>query len=100
MNDRKLLMGHLFSLFCAIAWGTSYLVSKTLVDKISPVQLMMLRFVIAWLAIWIIYPKWHFHWREEGQFVVLSLVGSFRTIACFIPGSLKVSLWLAKRSQR
>ena len=76
MNDRKLLMGHLFSLFCAIAWGTSYLVSKTLVEKISPVQLMMLRFVIAWLAIWIIYPKWHFHWREEGQFVVLSLVGN------------------------
>ena len=69
-------MGHLFSLFCSIAWGTSFLVSKTLMDKISPVQLMMLRFVIAWLAIWIIYPKWHFHWREEGQFVALSLVGN------------------------
>ena len=70
------LKGHLLSILCVIAWGTSFLVSKGLMEKITPVQLMMLRFVIAWLAIWAIYPKWYFNWREEGQFIVLSLVGN------------------------
>ena len=76
MNDKKQLMGHLLSLICAIAWGTSFLVSKDLMEKLTPVQLMLMRFVIAWLAVWVIYPKWYFNWREEGRFIVLSLVGN------------------------
>ena len=76
MNDAKRLKGHLFSVLCVIAWGTSFLVSKNLMEKLTPVQLMLLRFVIAWLAIWVIYPKWYFKWREEGPFIVLSLVGN------------------------
>ena len=75
-NCQHELKGHLLAVFCAIAWGTSFLVSKDLMDTLTPVQLMMLRFVIAWLAVWVIYPKWYFHWREEGQFIILSLVGN------------------------
>ncbi|MBO4378641.1 MAG: DMT family transporter [Clostridia bacterium] len=76
MNDKKHLKGHVFSILCVVAWGTSFLVSKNLLKSITSVHLMMLRFVIAWLAVWIIYPKWRFDWREEGQFIVLSLVGN------------------------
>ena len=75
-NDKDQLKGHFLSILCVIAWGTSFLVSKNLMVKITPVQLMLLRFVIAWLAVWVIYPKWHFHWREEIQFVLLSLIGN------------------------
>ena len=75
-SDRRQLRGHVLSVLCVIAWGTSFLVSKGLMEKITPVQLMMLRFIIAWLAIWCIYPKWYFNWKEEGQFIVLSLVGN------------------------
>ena len=76
MENKKQLKGHLLAVLCVIAWGTSFLVSKNLMEKITPVQLMMLRFVIAGLSIWIIYRKWYFNWREEGQFIVLSLVGN------------------------
>lgn len=76
MNDRNQLKGHLLSILCVIAWGTSFLVSKNLMENLTPIQLMLLRFVTAWLAIWVIHPKWYFNWREEGQFIVLSLVGN------------------------
>ena len=76
MNDKKLVKGHLLSILCVIAWGTSFLVSKNLMEKLTPVQLMFLRFVIAWLSVWVICPKWHFNWREEGQFIILALVGN------------------------
>ena len=68
--------GHLFALLCVTAWGTSFLVSKRLMATLSPAQLMFLRFVIAWAATWIIRPKWHFHWREEGSFMLLALIGN------------------------
>ena len=75
-KEKNSLKGHLLSFLCVVAWGTSFLVSKNLMDKLTPIQLMLLRFVIAWLSIWVIYPKRHFNWREEGQFFVLSLVGN------------------------
>ena len=76
LSNRKQIKGHVLAGLCVIAWGTSFLVSKELMEKLTPVQLMFLRFVIAWAAIWVLYPKWQFHWREEGQFVILSLVGN------------------------
>ena len=76
MSEGRQLKGHVFSILCVIAWGTSFLVSKNLMEKLTPVQLMLLRFVIAWIAVWIIYPKWHFNPREEWRFIVLSLVGN------------------------
>ena len=33
MNDKKTLRGHLFTILCVIAWGTSFLVSKSLMEK-------------------------------------------------------------------
>ena len=71
-----ILKGHLFALLSVTAWGTSFLVSKNLMEDLSPVQLMVLRFIIAWLALWVIHPKWRFHWKEEGQFLGLTLIGN------------------------
>ena len=34
MNDKKKLRGHLFSILCVVAWGTSFLVSKSLMEKL------------------------------------------------------------------
>ena len=72
----SLLMGHLCALFSVTAWGTSFLVSKELMTKISPVPLMWIRFVIAYLALWIVCPKWRVCWKEEMQFLLLALVGN------------------------
>ena len=78
MNDSQTRpwVGHLFAIISVIAWGTSFLVSKSLMVKLTPVQLMWLRFVIAYPALWIICPKWRFDWKEELQFLLLSLVGN------------------------
>ena len=75
-SNENQFQGHVLSVLCVIAWGTSFLVSKSLMEKLTPLQLMFLRFVIAWLSIWIICSGWHFHRREEGQFVVLALAGN------------------------
>lgn len=64
------------ALFCVVVWGSTFVVSKSLLAHMSPVQLMLIRFVLAYVAMWIIYPKWYFHWREEWRFVVMALMAN------------------------
>ncbi len=77
MNIRKSpVMGHLFAIFCVTAWGTSFLISKSLMSKLAPAQLMWLRFVIAYLAMWAVCPRWQFLGKEEWRVFFLSLIGN------------------------
>lgn len=72
MKNRKLL-GHVFALLSVILWGTSFIVSKNLMETVSPVQLMWLRFVIAYIALWILHPRWYFNTKDELMFLLISL---------------------------
>jgi drug/metabolite transporter (DMT)-like permease len=65
--------GHLLALFCVVVWGTTFLVSKKLLESFTPAQVMMMRFFLAYLMLWILYPHWRFSWREEGWFLLMSL---------------------------
>ena len=76
IRQNRIWQGHLYAILSVAAWGTSFLVSKSLMIKLSPVQLMLLRFAVAYLAMWMIYPKWFFNWKEEGPFLLLSVVGN------------------------
>ena len=65
--------GHLMALGCVLVWGSTFVVSKGLMDILQPVQLMLIRFILAYAAMWIIHPRWYFHWREEWRFLLMAL---------------------------
>lgn len=73
MMQRKQITGHLLALLCVLVWGTTFVVSKSLLEHLQPVQLMLARFTIAYLALWVICPQWHFDWREEWRFLLMAL---------------------------
>ena len=75
MKDRQ-LSGHLMAIFCVIVWGSTFVVSKDLLTHLLPAELMLLRFLLAYITIWIIYPKWYFHLREEWRFVLMALLAN------------------------
>ena len=66
--------GHIAALACIVFWGTSFIVTKTLVQTITPFQVMLLRFTLAYAMLWILYPHWHFKIKEEGILVILALL--------------------------
>lgn len=72
MHNSK-FFGHLKALICVTVWGSTFIVSKGLMSYLNPVQLMFVRFVLAYAAMWILCPKWFFRWREEWRFLVLAL---------------------------
>jgi len=73
MIKHKDTVGHLFALICIILWGTSFIVSKNVMHAITPVQLMWIRFLLAYIMLWILHPKWQFHWKEDIRFLIISL---------------------------
>ena len=75
MKNRKLL-GHILAAFTIIVWGTTFVASKTLLEVLTPIQIMMFRFVIAYVMLWAIHPKWDkLVWKDELRFFLLGLFG-------------------------
>ena len=73
-------MGHGMALVCVVVWGSTFMVSKGLMTFLQPVQLMLLRFILAYLLLWVLHPKWYFRWREEWRFLLLALFSN--TLYC------------------
>ncbi|MDY4953120.1 MAG: DMT family transporter [Candidatus Onthomonas sp.] len=66
-------VGHLCAIFCIVVWGTTFIVSTMLLEHYTPIQTMFMRFIGAYAVLWCMYPKWHFHWRDEVGFLLMSL---------------------------
>ncbi len=55
--NRKLLKGHLLALFTTMIWGTTFISSKLMLSVIHPVELIVFRFTLAWMALFLCSPK-------------------------------------------
>ena len=51
------MSSHLLALFLCNCMGFYFVVSKSLMAILTPVQLMLLRFTLAYVALWIIHPN-------------------------------------------
>ena len=75
------ISGHIMAFVCVLVWGSTFVVSKSLMVCVQPVQLMLLRFLLAYAALWIMYPKWYVCWKEEWKFLVLAVFAN--TLYCW-----------------
>lgn len=73
MGKQTQWKGHILALVCVLVWGSSFIVSKGLMQYLQPVQLMMARFILAYGALWIVCPKWYFDWKEEWHFLLMAV---------------------------
>ena len=76
MNDQKTLKYHLAALFTIIVWGITMVSTKVLLqDGLSPEEIMIIRFAMAYLFLWIIYPRSHRikSWRDEIIFIGMGI---------------------------
>jgi drug/metabolite transporter (DMT)-like permease len=73
----KYLFGHLMTLFTVIIWGTTFISTKVLLEDLEPVEILFYRFLIGYLALLLIYPKFKKikNLREELMFFAAGLCG-------------------------
>jgi drug/metabolite transporter (DMT)-like permease len=65
------------TLLTVFVWGITFISTKILLGSMDPVEILFLRFFIAYFALWIIYPKIHRieSLNEEFLFLILGLSG-------------------------
>ena len=54
---RHSVRGHLLALFTVMVWGTTFIVSKVLLRTFSQVEIILFRFSLGYLALWLAAPR-------------------------------------------
>ena len=80
--DKNRLTGHILAGFTILIWGTTFIASKVLLKYYSAAVLMTMRFIIAWLVLFLMRPK----------FIRIPLKDELKILAC---GVLSSSLYFA-----
>ncbi|MBP5508278.1 MAG: DMT family transporter [Prevotella sp.] len=69
---------HLLAVLTIAIWGVTFVNTKVLLQHgLQPMEIFLLRFIVAYLCIWTISPKTirSQSWTDEGLFFILGLVG-------------------------
>ncbi len=69
--------GHMLAMGTVLLWGITFVSTKVLLVGLSPAEILVLRFAIGYLALWIVRPKRlrTSGWREEALFAAAGICG-------------------------
>lgn len=57
MTKNNTLTGHLSALMTILIWGTTFISTKVLLKSFSPIEILFIRFLIGYAALWIVSRK-------------------------------------------
>ena len=71
----KNFLGHFLAIITILIWGTTFVSTKILLTKFSPIEILAYRFIGAFLILILIYPKniRILSFREEFLFFLLGV---------------------------
>jgi len=73
-----LLRGHIVAALTIVIWSMTFVQTKILLEYLTPVEILIDRFVLAWGLFWLIAPRMvATSWREELHFMMLGASGIF-----------------------
>lgn len=69
--------GHLAALVTIVIWGTTFISTKVLLEGMSPVEILFIRFAVGFVALLLIRPSlFRFQgWKKEGTMALAGLCG-------------------------
>ena len=69
-------LGYFYALFTVVVWGATFIASKQLLTAYTPARIMLMRFILAYIALWIIRPRpLKLPGKTELRFVALGISG-------------------------
>ena len=77
IENKHTMAGHLSAFGTIFLWGITFISTKVLLNTFTPVEILLIRFLIGYLCLWAIFP----HrmkvrpWKEEVMFVAAGLSG-------------------------
>jgi drug/metabolite transporter (DMT)-like permease len=77
-SGRQRALGHLFAFTTCLIWGFTFVASKVLLNAgLTPFETLLIRFAIAYLALWVFRPRWlgFLGWRRELPLILCGIFG-------------------------
>ncbi|MGV2886746.1 DMT family transporter [Paenibacillus taichungensis] len=76
-SQNQMSTGHLLALLTILIWGTTFISTKVLLIDFTPVEILLFRFVIGYVVLFLIYPRLMriTSFREEMLFIGAGLCG-------------------------
>lgn len=90
-NESK---GHIFAILTVFIWGTTFISTKILLVDFSPVELLIYRFLIGFLALSLVVPK-RFKWTGWKRELILAVAGLCGVILYFLLENIALTFTLA-----
>lgn len=76
-----MIIPHAFALYNVIVWGTTFISTKVLLESFHPVAILVYRFIIGYIALWLMKPR------------VLKFQGLIKEFWYFLAGLLGVTIY-------
>lgn len=57
MSDNTRRGGHIAACFTVLLWGTTFVFTKSLLAAFSPIEILFIRFLLGYLALWAVRPR-------------------------------------------
>jgi drug/metabolite transporter (DMT)-like permease len=74
--DKYHLIAHFMSFFVSFVWGVTFVSSKIILEYYTPVEILIMRFSLAYILLWIIYPKSHkFCFKDDIWYFMAGITG-------------------------
>lgn len=75
---KNLLFGHIEAMSAILIWSTTFVQTKILLAYLTPVEILIFRFSVAFILLYLLYPKsYHTNLKDEIKFIGLGLSGIF-----------------------
>ena len=54
--NRYTRRGHMTAIITVLIWGTTFISTKVLLEDFQPVEILFIRFLLGYGALWLVYP--------------------------------------------
>lgn len=77
MTHSKAFYGNLTAIFTILIWGTTFISTKILLRSFTPIEILLMRFLLGYAALWLMNPHWFpiKPFRQEILFLLAGLCG-------------------------
>lgn len=77
INTRSQILAHTMAIIVIVIWASTFVSAKILLNNFSALEIMLIRILIAYIALWLIYPHRpvFFGFRQELLFIAAGICG-------------------------
>ncbi|MCQ2489297.1 MAG: DMT family transporter [Clostridia bacterium] len=77
MKDKKQLFEHFLAFFTIFVWALTFICTKELQETFTSLEIVVIRYIIAYIVLWIIHPKKpvFYNLEDEAMIIIASIAG-------------------------